>query len=68
MNTSASHINRILVEEDIEGYIDFGAPEDEYDTEAVQISEAIMQLRPDQMTSENVLSIISLIWLENFEL
>lgn len=61
-------MNELLVESDIEGLIENGAPKDEYFTEAEQIVSAINQLEKKQINEENILAIISLVWMRNFEL
>lgn len=68
MNITASHINRILVQADIEGLIAAGAPEDEYIAEAGQVAEAISELAEGQLNYDVLLSIISLIWAQYFKL
>lgn len=61
-------MNEILVREDIEGLIEIGAPVDEYEHEAAQIAAAITLLEHDQRTEENILAIITLLWMKSFNL
>jgi hypothetical protein len=68
MSITASSINAILVHEDIEGLIEVGAPIDEYESEAAQIAAAILQLEKDQRSEENILAIISLLWMKSFDI
>ena len=62
------NINKLLVQHDIEGLIEAGAPIDEYTDEAAQIAAALALLNREELTEEVVLSIVSLIWLKSFEL
>jgi hypothetical protein len=68
MKNTLSKINELLVKEDIEGLIDAGAPSDEYEDEAAQILATILLLDKDQQKSENVLAVVSLIWMKSFGL
>ena len=68
MRITTANINALLVQEDVEGLIDAGAPSDEYSDEAAQIAAALMQLDREQLTKDVVLSTVSLIWLKSFEL
>ena len=53
-------------EEDIEGLIELGAPDDEYDSEAEQTLAAVRRLSDDERTKANITSIIALIWAKSF--
>lgn len=68
MQIDINYINNLLVSEDIEGLIELGAPEDEYIQEAEDIHFAIDKLGEPERTKENILAIISIIWMKNFEL
>ena len=68
MRITTANINALLIQEDIEGLIDAGAPSDEYSDEAALIAAALLQLDREQLTEEIILSTISLIWLKSFEL
>ena len=59
-------IASILREEDIEGLIIIGAPEDEYDVEASQISQAISKLDTANYTPDNIAAVTALVWAELF--
>ena len=61
-------IDNILIQEDIEGFIEAGAPADEYQVEAAQIAAAISLLAEEEFREENILAIISLVWIKSFEL
>lgn len=61
-------IDSALRHEDIEGLIDAGAPADEYTSEAERIAIAVGSLAPEKITEDNVLAIISLAWMQNFNL
>jgi len=67
MEITAAYINALLVTEDIEGFIAFGAPKDEYAYEATTIADAIKKLDSTQFTEENITAIIVLAWA-TFEL
>ncbi|NBX67031.1 MAG: hypothetical protein EBQ96_08560 [Proteobacteria bacterium] len=66
--TTYTEINALLVQEDIEGYINFGAPDDEYSSEAQEITTAIAALSHEELTKENVTAIVAAIWAQNFNL
>lgn len=68
MHITTNNINALLVQEDVEGLIDAGAPADEYLDEAAQITAALLLLEQSQLTEENILSTLSLVWLRSFEL
>ena len=68
MHITTNNINALLVQEDVEGLIDAGAPPDEYLDEAAQITAALLLLEQGQLTEENILSTLSLVWLRSFEL
>lgn len=67
MGITTAYINALLVAEDIEGFIAFGAPKDEYSHEAAMIADAIKKLDRTQFTEENITAIIVLAW-STFEL
>jgi len=62
---SYEQINTILQEEDIEGFIEAGAPSDEYASEAEDIAMAIGSEHP---TYEIILGLVSMVWKRNFNL
>lgn len=68
MRITTADINALLVQEDVEGLINAGAPSDEYSDEAAQIAAALLQLDREQLTEDIVLSIVSLVWIKSFEL
>lgn len=68
MQITVSSIDNILIQEDIEGFIEAGAPADEYQDEAAQIAASIARLAEADFLEENILAIISLIWIKSFEL
>jgi len=63
---SRTKIKDILRSADIEGFIESGAPDDEYDSEADDIAVALERLKPEELTEDRVLSIICNIWMESF--
>ena len=68
MQITVSSIDNILIQEDIEGFIEAGAPADEYQDEAAQIAASITLLAEEDFREENTLAIISLVWMKSFEL
>lgn len=68
MDISLENIERILIEEDIEGLIEDGAPEDEYSSEAEDIAKALSEFTEEDINEDNVAKVISLIWAESFNL
>lgn len=68
MQITVSSIDSILIQEDIEGFIEAGAPTDEYQDEAAQIAAAITLLAEEDFRDKNILAIISLVWMKSFEL
>lgn len=68
MKIEKEHIGLLLQQEDIEGLISAGAPIDEYDSEAEYIFLALKELADDEINIENITSVISLIWVKNFDL
>jgi hypothetical protein len=63
---SQAKIETILREADIEGLIESGAPDDEYDSEAVEIAVALEKIAPGDLTEDNVLTIVCGIWNKSF--
>ncbi len=61
-------INELLQAEDIEGMLEAGAPADEYVSEANRIAAAVNALASSQITEENVLAIVALAWMQDFDL
>ena len=61
-------ISNILANIDIEGFIEIGAPEDEYISEATVIQKKIDQLTYNQLSYEIILNIVLGIWKDKFNL
>lgn len=61
-------INELLNAEDIEGMLEAGAPADEYMSEANRIAAAVNALAAAQVTEENILAIVALAWMQDFDL
>lgn len=61
-----SIIEDALRAEDIEGFIELGAPKDEYEDEAKAIADAMFSLSQDQHTEANIVKILSSVWAESF--
>ena len=68
MKISSKTIEAFLREADIEGYIDLGAPADEYSSEAEIIASAVSQLEHFEINEENIISIIFAVWKKSFNL
>lgn len=68
MTITEDQINRFLIDEDIEGFIELGAPTDEYESEAEVIAQTLADLPDGEYSYENVVSIISLIWGKYFNI
>lgn len=66
MMTIADEIQRIFRVADVEGLIADGAPDDEYDSEAVEVAEALAALKKEDLTEKNISAIISLVWARSF--
>ena len=60
MEISLDLIQRVLREEDIEGFIASGAPEDEYNSEAHRIADKINQM--NHVNEQMIVAIISKVW------
>ena len=61
-------IDALLQEEDIEGLINVGAPKDEYSFEAEKISVALSEMDNDELKRENIVAVITLLWMQSFNL
>jgi hypothetical protein len=68
MEISINDIENILIKEDVEGFIEDGAPEDEYSTEARYIARALLEITKTEFTQENIVSVISTLWAKSFNL
>jgi hypothetical protein len=61
-------INSFLQTEDIEGFIELGAPNDEYESEAKDIAQNLTKLNLKELSFETILEVLSTIWTKNFNL
>jgi hypothetical protein len=68
MQLHVSDVNELLIQEDVEGFIELGAPQDEYESEAALITAAILQIKEHERTEDSVLSVAAIIWMNNFGL
>jgi hypothetical protein len=68
MKISSSAIASLLKESDLEGYISFGAPDDEYDSEAEVIALALSELDYTKIDTKSLATIVSEIWQKSFDL
>jgi hypothetical protein len=60
MKIKISQMNALLIQEDIEGFIEMGAPtKDEYVDEATQIAAALSHMKAQDVTKENVTSVVT---------
>lgn len=63
---SASQIETVLQEEDIEGLLAFGSPKDEYSSEAIRMADNINGVPPDLRTESHVSRVVMKVWDEMF--
>lgn len=68
MKITAQQISSLLQHIDTEGYIKFGAPVDEYASEAEVISRALSALKDDEVKPQTIEAIILEVWQESFDL
>jgi hypothetical protein len=68
MKITAQTIASFLRQADIEGYIELGAPADEYDSEAAALALAFAELNNEEITVENITAIVAQAWKESFNL
>jgi hypothetical protein len=59
-------IERILIEEDVEGLLALGAPADEYGAEATMVAAALSARRGSSLTQDVVSDIIARVWIQMF--
>lgn len=65
MRFSAETIESILRQEDIEGLLNLGAPQDEYSSEAADMATALGAI-PESATEEQVSRIVMSVWEQAF--
>ena len=68
MDVSYTDVETIFRVEDIEGLIEMGAPDDEYDSEAKEIFDTLKGFGEDQFTEDNIVAVISRVWKKMFDL
>lgn len=68
MKISTATINALFQQEDMEGYINLGAPSDEYSSEAENIAAAISQLKDSEISEENITALLIVEWMKSFNL
>ncbi len=68
MKVSESTINALLQQEDIEGFVNLGAPSDEYLSEAQNITASISQLSENERTEANITALLVIEWAQSFNL
>lgn len=68
MNDLKLEINSILQNEDIEGFIENGAPKDEYIDEATTMNNLINKIPLDNIQQKDIFSFLKSIWEESFNL
>ncbi len=61
-----STVNQALQQEDIEGLIASGAPQDEYALEAERIVAALNKLNAEDVTENSVIAVIAVIWAQAY--
>jgi hypothetical protein len=65
---SSADVKNILNQYDIEGLLEIGAPNDEYESEAQDIASALNELEQNYFDAEHIFALIMDIWQKNFEL
>jgi hypothetical protein len=68
MKITVQKIASLLRQADIEGYIQLGAPADEYNSEAEALALALAELDNTECTLENITAITTEIWKQSFNL
>ncbi len=61
-------IRDVLKQGDIEGLIEIGAPQDEYDSEAQMIWQEMMSFESAALDDKTVVAIVRRVWEDMFEL
>ncbi len=61
-------IDRLLREEDVEGFIAIGAPDNEYSPEAKEIYKGLLSLNANEHTEIRIASLIAGVWEKYFDL
>lgn len=68
MNITSQNIEALLRQLDIEGYIQLGAPSDEYSSEAEVLYQALSELDDKDITQDAVELITIEVWKNSFNL
>ena len=68
LHISLEKIKTVLRIADIEGLIESGAPDDEYDSEAEEIMQALSMMEIESLNEEAMLSVIADVWEDYFHL
>lgn len=68
MTISLARIKDILRTEDVEGLIELGAPDDEYDSEAEAVAAALGGFGADPLREDDIVAVISAVWTKMFGL
>ena len=63
---SLAEVKAALIAEDVEGFINLGAPNNEYDREAEAITSALSALSKEQFTEANIITTIAFVWAKAF--
>jgi hypothetical protein len=66
MDISLETIKLILQHEDVEGLIELGAPDDEYDAEAQAVLSALVAMPTSDLNPASLAAIIAVVWAESF--
>ncbi len=66
MAISKDLILQALSKEDIESLLAYGAPEDEYDPEAIAIADNLLPMPAEELNLEVLTSLIATVWREYF--
>jgi hypothetical protein len=66
MDVSLSALKTALQHEDVEGLIELGAPDDEYDSEAQAVLSALQAVPVSEFEQSSLAAIIAVVWAESF--
>jgi hypothetical protein len=66
VKVAQGNVQRVLNESDIEGFLEIGAPPDEYSREAQNITSKLAYLNDSDLTEENVIAAVRDVWIQSF--
>jgi hypothetical protein len=68
MNDNLENIKDALLSTDIEGLIEKGAPSDEYEAEAKEITSALVDISSAEWNERNITAVVAVVWQKHFAL